>query len=82
MGINDFINVALIDGRVPDALWINNHHWAMSAAVQTSCFIDPHFALTRQAQIFATSLSMLKKALSVVLGTTVFTVFTLVQTKE
>jgi hypothetical protein len=54
----------------------------MSAAIQTSRFVNSHLAFAGQAQVLATNLGVLEKALGIVLGTTVFTVFTLVQTKE
>jgi hypothetical protein len=78
MCINDFINVTLINGGVPDALWINDHHRTMLTAIQTSGFIHSDFPRACQTQLFTTEFGVVKESLGIVLGTTVLAVFTLV----
>ena len=82
VGLDDFINVVTVYKGVPDRFRVNNRHRASGAAVETACFVDPNHARFRQTGGFDEVLAAVKAFLGSVLGAAVFTVLSLIETKE
>ena len=80
--VHNFVNVVCIDIRVPDVFRVHHRNRATGAAVQASGFVDTHFADACQASGLDLRFAAVKTSLGLVLGTAVFAVFTLVETKE
>ena len=82
MGVDDFINVAVVHVGVPNTVWLHHGYRAGSAPVQASRFVNPDLACTGQAGLAYALLAAVKSRLGAMLGTAVFTTFSLVQTKK
>jgi hypothetical protein len=83
MGVDDFIDVFIIDKGVPGSLRINHHYRAFFAAFQTTRLVDANLAVTGQTELFDTFFGMFLRRLRAFVGAAgTFAGLTLVQAKK
>jgi hypothetical protein len=79
---NDFVDVRVVDVRIPNPLGIDHRHRAARTSVKAAGLVHPNFAGARQAKGLDLGFAMVKSSLCVVLGTARLIVFALIEAKK
>ena len=83
MAVDDFVDIGFVDIGVPRAFGIDDDDGTFLAAVQTTRFIDAHFARASQSQLFDATFGVFLHFLRAARGATgSIAAYALVQAKE
>jgi hypothetical protein len=80
--LDNFVNILLVDIRVPHALRVNHRHGAGGTAVQAAGLVDAHLTRASQSSFFHTLFAAVKTGLGLVLCAAGFAVLALVETEK
>src|SRR5690349_4222646 len=82
MLLDDFVNVFLVDVRVPDRFRIHDHHRTFFASVHAAGLIDANFFLARQAKLLDAALGIVTHLLRTMVVTARAGIVALVAAEE
>ena len=82
VGVDNFVNVGVVDEAVPDGFGVDHGDRAAGAAVQAARFVDADLADAAQALLFNPHFAVVKARLGMVLGAAFFTGFALIEAKK
>lgn len=82
MGLNNFIDVVLIDKGIPYTFWIDDGNRTGSTSVQATGLVDPNLSRTSQSCRLDQRLATIKSRLGTVLGATFFAILAFIEAEK